>query len=78
MKTKYTFTLIATFFLCSKVMAFGLDTFNNLHLQMGTWLENYDKVRVNKDDDTNGFELNPYISVGLEYDLSTSMIMRKA
>lgn len=46
-----------------------LKDFKSLNLQLGTWLENYGQVRDSRSDDENGFELNPYFGIGLEYHL---------
>jgi hypothetical protein len=56
------------------VFALSAQTIETLNFQFGTWLENYAQVRSNTNDDTNGFELIPYISTSLNirlpYELS--------
>ncbi len=53
--------------------AFGISSFKSAHLQLGTWLENYGQVQANRSGETNGFEITPYLSLGLEYDLQNKM-----
>jgi hypothetical protein len=54
-------------FNCSSVFAFGLESFDKVNLQLGTWMENYQQVQGTQSGDKNGFEFTPYIGLGLEY-----------
>ncbi len=62
--------LLITFQYPYSAHAFGLQSFKDLHLSIGTWLENYGQVQINNSGDTNDdFEINPYLTAGLEYEL---------
>lgn len=74
MKYLISFT-ICFLFINLNAFAFGLNDFDKLQLQFGTWLENYQQVRANTKGDTNGFELTPYIGLGLEYKLKPQYLI---
>ena len=50
---------------------FQWKNFETVSFQFGTWLENYAQVRATRDDDTNGFEITPFVSASVAYKLAT-------
>ena len=45
----------------------NIKTFN---LQFGNWLENYQELQATEDGDRNGFEIRPFVGLGLDYALT--------
>lgn len=62
---KITLILLFLSLLSKNVFALSFERVETLNFQFGTWLENYDQVRASASDETNGFELIPYISTSL-------------
>lgn len=50
---------------------FDWKNFETASFQVGTWLENWGQVRATRDDQTNGFEVTPFISASSAYHLAT-------
>ena len=64
--------LISTFLfsnLCS-AKTFSKKNFKNLYANFGTWQEYYKQVQSSRDGDLNSFEFKPYLSVGIDYELT--------
>ena len=57
----------------SESFAFELDwkKFETASFQAGTWLENLGQVRANRDDDTNGFGITPFIGASSAYNINS-------
>ena len=49
--------------------AFSISEFENLQVNFGTWQENYNQVQESSNGELNGFEIRPYLSVGVDYNI---------
>ena len=47
-----------------------LAKFSQVDIQLGTWLERYSQLQSTRNGEKNGFELTPFVSAGLLYNMS--------
>lgn len=50
---------------------FSTKNFKNIYANFGTWQEFYKQVQSSRDGDLNSFEFRPYLSAGVDYELTS-------
>ncbi len=67
---KIILTVLLFFSLAVHAHDWGTKNIESLNLQLGNWLESYQELQATEDGSKNGFELRPFIGLGLDYKIN--------